>query len=246
MQSKTNNKKTVLVGVLKTKQDRKILFTEGWYRIPKQYAPKRRFEYIAFYQPASFGRGGRRIQHYGRVTKRTAVMRRTLFPNELRHPRARERYIKIHIGEIRALPRPIQNKTPRRVSFGFTTLERLRTAKNILELYNVPPTEEILGNALRRTGICAISQPYVTGRGKRFRLDFAVMCKRGSIAIECDNIKAHSSTMNRRKDRAKDASLEKRGWRVIRFSERDIISRADRCVARIRRAVRRLGGLHAQ
>ena len=47
--------KTVLVGVLKSKDDLKILLEEKWYRIPIAFLPKRRFTHIAFYQPLEFG-----------------------------------------------------------------------------------------------------------------------------------------------------------------------------------------------
>lgn len=40
----------------KNKEDRTILFKKKWYRIPLAYVPKRRFNYIAFYQPVLFGR----------------------------------------------------------------------------------------------------------------------------------------------------------------------------------------------
>ena len=52
----------VLVGVLKNKRDLGILLQKHWYRIPVRYLPKKKFDYIAFYQPLVFGRRGKRIE----------------------------------------------------------------------------------------------------------------------------------------------------------------------------------------
>ncbi|TSC55339.1 MAG: hypothetical protein Greene041679_635, partial [Parcubacteria group bacterium Greene0416_79] len=53
------NAKTVLVGVLKSPRDLKILLEEKWYRIPVSFLPKRKFTHIAFYQPAAFDKEGK-------------------------------------------------------------------------------------------------------------------------------------------------------------------------------------------
>lgn len=235
---------TVLVGVLKNRRDRNLLFREHWYRIPVLSAPRRKFRYLAFYQPVAFGRGGKRIQHYARVVRSRTRKRRTLLPSEPKHPKAGERYWQIRVGKIRALAQPIENVLPRRVSFGFTTLRRLLAAKNILQLYGVTPTEEIIGRALKRSGIPAASQQSVSGSGRRYRLDFAIFCKRGPLAVECDNAKAHAGRRQRERDRAKDAFLRRHGWTVIRLAERDIVASVERCLWRVRRAVQQLGGLH--
>src|SRR3989344_9200580 len=100
--------------------------------------------------------------------------------------------------------RPIRNKPPRRIVFGFTTLGRLFESRSMLQLYNVPPTEQIMESALRKAGIRALAQYYVLGGKRRYRLDFAVFCKKGTIAIECDNNKAHRSFAQHARDRAKD------------------------------------------
>lgn len=233
----------VLVGVLKDKRDLEILLKEKWYRIPVRYAPVRQFTYLAFYQPAVFGRQGKQIQYYARVAKQQEFLRKALLPDELEHPRAQERYLRVRAGKIMKLPKPVQNKTPRRIFFGFTTFSRLRTSKSILQLYNIPPTEEIVKNNLRRSGIKASAQHYASASGKRYCLDFAIFCKRGRIAVECDNKKAHSSALQRQKDKAKDANLRAHGWRVIRLGEAEIISDPQACISKIRRAIRSLGGL---
>jgi len=234
--------KTVLVGVLKDRRDLNILLTENWYRIPATYAPKRQFNWLAFYQPALFGRQGKCIQYYARVLNFQTVKRSDLLPSELNHPRVHNYYLQVRVGKIKKLPRPIRNIIPRRVSFGFTTLNRLLKSKNILQLYNVAPTEQIVEDSLRRAGIKAISQHRILIGKKRYCLDFAVFCKRGSIAIECDNKKAHSGPHQREKDRTKNSFLRRHGWFVSRLPEEDIISDLRSCTARVKKAVRQLGG----
>ena len=59
--------KIVLVGVLRDKRDLNILLKENWYRIPVAQAPRRRFDYLAFYQPLLFCHQGKRIRYYARV-----------------------------------------------------------------------------------------------------------------------------------------------------------------------------------
>lgn len=245
----TKQKENVLVAILKTKRDLRILRREHWYRIPVRHAPKRPFTHLAFYQPTCFGRNGKQIEYYAQAMKRALLLRRNLLPSEARHPRARDTYYKIGLKDIRKLPQPIKNNLPRRISFGFTTLARLKTARNILELYAVTNTEEILASALRRAGIAAIPQKWVIEKNpsrslwaRRYRLDFAIPCRKGSIAVECDNLKAHGSKTQRAKDRAKDGSLKKNGWTVIRLREPDITKNPNACALQIKKAIQKLGG----
>lgn len=229
--------KTVLVGVLKNKNDLKILLKEHWYRIPVFYLPKKKFTYIAFYQPAAFGRKGKRIEYYARVARRKIVKRINLLPKEWHHPRAKDDYLKCEFSKIEKLPEPIKNIIPRRISFGFTTLKMLFSARNILELYGVPPTEQIIERRLKQLGIEIRAEFPVSIKGKRFRIDLAIFKNNQKIAIECDNFKAHAGKFQRAKDRIKNFYLRREGWRVIRLKERDIIEHLDRCLARIQKII---------
>jgi len=242
-QFKNKRDEIVLVGVLKNKRDLDILLNEKWYRIPVKYAPMRQFKYLAFYQPALFGQQGKRIQYYAQVLNWRVVKRSSLLPSELNHPKADDFYYKIYLGKIKKLPRPIKNIIPRRISFGFTTLERLLKSKNILQLYNVPPIEQIVERGLKKFGIKVFAQYRLKGP-KRYILDFAVFCKKGKIAIECDNKKAHSSPRQRQKDKIKDAFLRQDGWAVIRLTEDEIISDLAACLLKIKKAIHRVGGLN--
>ena len=235
--------KIILVGVIKDRRDLSILLKENWYRIPVKYAPKRKFDYLAFYQPLSFGRKGKQIQYYAPVLDYKVIKRSDLLPEELEHPRAKDYYLKIQVGRAKKLAKPIKNIIPRRISFGFTTLNHLLKSKDILQLYNVTPTEPMVEDGLKESGIKAIPQYYVRGKEKRFFLDFAIFCQKGKIAIECDNKKVHSLPSQKRKDKIKDTFLKKYGWTVIRLLEDDIISDLLGCIKRIKKAVKKLGGL---
>jgi very-short-patch-repair endonuclease len=227
--------KNVLVGVIKNRRDFRILLKDGWYRIPLLHMPKRKFSYIAFYQPTSFGKNGKRIEYYARAGKRVIVQRIYLLPKEKDHPRAHDMYAKIECNKIQKLPKTIKNISPRRVSFGFTTLKSLLTSKNILELYGVPETEEIIKRELQRAGIKAQREFSVSVDKKRYRIDFAVFSKKGNIAIECDNKKAHGGNVQKNKDKIKTAHLRCSGWRVVRLKEKDIIEHPDVCISKIKK-----------
>jgi very-short-patch-repair endonuclease len=231
----------VLVGVLKSRRDLYIVLKKHWYRVPAACLPGRKFEYVAFYQPASFGRSGKRIEYYARVSSKVRVKRIDLLPKESSHPRAREEYYKIGLAGIRKLPRAVKNVIPRRVSFGYTTLKTLLSARNILELYGVPPTEQIVERGLNRAGIKAVREFRVSKDGRKYRIDLAVFSENAKIAIECDNIKAHGSKAQIKKDKAKDSFLRRQGWKVIRLKERDIMEKLDKCIMKIKKASRRTG-----
>ena len=235
-------KDVVLVGVLKSKNDRKILLKEHWYRIPMAYLPKRHFDYLAFYQPALFDRRGKRIEYYGRIAKRERVGRIKLLPGEAVHPRAHDEYMKFELVKILKLARPVKNIIPRRVSFGFTSIRGLHSSRTLLELYNIPPTERIVEKGLGRLGIRTQREYSVSEGRRRYRIDLAVFCNRGLIAIECDNRKAHSGKLQISKDKRKDAFLKRLGWRVIRLKEKDIFERPNYCFYKVEKTIHDLEG----
>ena len=181
------------------------------------------------------------MRYYARVKKREIVKRIALLPDEPHHPRANDDYWKIMLRDVQMLPRPVKNIIPRRVSFGFTSLKNLLSARDILELYGVPKTEQIIAARLKRLGIHPVAEHTVSAEGKRYRVDLAIFCEDGKIAVECDNKKAHSGKMQAAKDKAKDAALRRLGWSVIRLAEKDIIERPDFCARRAEREAERLG-----
>ena len=241
-QKSLRQKRIALVCVLKNKRDFRILLKENWYRIPVAYLPRRKFTHLAFYQPASFERFGKCIQYYARVLGKKIAKRTDLLPKERNHPRAHDDYLRIELAWIKKLAHPIKNIIPRRVSFGFTSLKSLLQAEDILQLYGISPTEQIVDSGLNRLGIKAKKEFAVSKEGKRYRLDLAVFCRDGRIAIECDNLKAHSSQVQINKDKMKDKFLERNGWHIIRLTERDIIEKLDDCLVLVARTIDKLGG----
>ena len=231
-----------MVGVLRRRNDLKILLQKHWYRIPLAFLPKRLFRYVAFYQPALFDKRGKRIEYYGRIRKVERIKRINLLPTEHFHPRAHDDYMKLQFFKITKLARPIKNVIPRRISFGFTSLARLLSSRNILELYGVSPTEQIIKKGLDRLGITSQREYSISQGRRRYRLDLVVFCRRGAIVIECDNFKAHSGKWQIKKDKIKDRCLKRLGWRVIRLKEKDIIEGPSDCLNRVREVVQFLEG----
>ncbi len=171
--------------------------------------------------------------------------RSDLLPNEPHHPHAADSYLKISFQRIQKLKKPILNIIPRRVSFGFTSLKQLTSATNLLELYSVPATEQLILQGLARRGILVIAEYPVGYSSGRFRIDLVVACRNGWLAIECDNDKAHRSASQQAKDQHKDYVLGYHGWRLVRLRETDVLNHFDRSLARLEMAIASLGGLAA-
>lgn len=243
----------VLVAVVKNRRDLNLILKQSWYRIPLEYAPKQKFKYLAFYGPISGNLGGK-ITYYASIKKITRATRRELLPREVSHPRIHNLYLRFELGKIFKLPKPIRNKSRRRVSFGFTTLSLLKKAKDILDLYGVPPIEEIFEKALKKVRIKYVREYVVSSslrqsassqrksapqRRKRYRLDFAIfpsvlissksglISSKQKITIECDGAKSHSLFSQKIRDRAKDKFLRQAGWQILRFTEKEIIENAN-------------------
>ncbi len=140
----------VLVAILPHPRDLEIARTLGWYRIPFRTAPRLvAVDYLAFYQPASFGRRRWRIDFVARVVGHEFVRRAELLTAELDHPRAQEEYYKLQIDAITALPRPVLANKWKRVSFLYTTGDRLLAAEVLDELVVSAEERPLLWRALR-------------------------------------------------------------------------------------------------
>lgn len=70
----------------------------------------------------------------------------------------------------------------------------------------------------------------------KYRIDLALMGLR--IVIECDGKDYHSSPDQKAHDRRKNAYLRRKGWKVIRFSGRQINQDLRKVLQRIEEAVR--------
>ena len=122
----------------------------GWYRIPLRSAPKVvAVDYLAFYQPGSFGEQGGQIQYVAEVRGHELTTRADLLRDEPDHPHAREEYFKIQLGALERIKTPIQAGSWKRISFFYTTGEYLLRARSIHELVVHSDERQLLWQSLR-------------------------------------------------------------------------------------------------
>jgi hypothetical protein len=125
----------VLVCILPTPRDMEIARLLGWYRIPLRTAPKVvSVDYLAFYQPGSFGERGGQIEFVAPVRGHELVTRAELLKDETDHPRAHEEYFKVQIGSLERLSKPIVAEKWRRLTFLYTTGEYVLKARMLNDL----------------------------------------------------------------------------------------------------------------
>jgi hypothetical protein len=140
----------VLVCVLPAPRDLEIARVLGWYRIPLRSAPKVvAVDYLAFYQPASFGELGGRIAYVAPVRGHELTTRAELLRDEANHPRAHEEYFKIQIGALEKLRAPIKAGKWRRLTFLYTTGEYLLRAGTLNDLVVGDDERALLWRSLR-------------------------------------------------------------------------------------------------
>lgn len=69
-------------------------------------------------------------------------------------------------------------------------------------------------------------------------------CAKGSIDIETDGDFWHANPEKAERDNLRDNDLETEGWRVLRFSERQIKEQAaSYCISTVAENINNLGGL---
>ena len=140
----------ILVAFLPTPRDLEIARLLGWYRIPLRTAPKVvAVDYLAFYQPSSFGERGGRIEFVSQVRGHELTTRAELLRDEANHPRAREEYYKVQLGSLEKLSNPIVAESWRRITFLYTTGEYLLHAKTLNELVVQSDERQLLWRSLR-------------------------------------------------------------------------------------------------
>ena len=236
--------KDTLVAIINSKRDLDIALKQHWYRIPVKKCPKRPIEYVAFYQTSRFGFEGKSIRSYAKVLGRNKVKRNVLLPDEPHHPRAEEFYYKFRLSPLTLLPKPVINQNRRRVSFAFTTLNRLLNSNELSQVFDIPPLEELLSMELSRLKIPFWKEFGIyKNRCLLYRLDFAIFCNSGKLAIECDSEKWHSLPRQKKKDRRRDNYLRKKGWRVLHFSGREISNHLTKCGKTILHQIQKLNGV---
>jgi len=141
----------VLVALCPSPRDLEIARLLGWYRIPLASAPKTlRVDWLAFFLTSAFGDERWSVRYLGAVRGYELRRRSELLQEEADHPRAEEPYYRIDLGPLQALARPIPAHRWRRLTFLYTTGERLLTASDVRDL-NVPmdQTDDRLWRLLR-------------------------------------------------------------------------------------------------
>ncbi|HSK87184.1 MAG TPA: hypothetical protein VK880_02435 [Anaerolineales bacterium] len=140
----------VLVCLLPSPRDLEIARLLGWYRIPLRTAPKVvAVDYLAFYQPSSFGERSAKIEYIAEVRGHELTTRGELLKDEAEHPRSREEYYKIQIGGLEKLREPIVAEKWKRITFLYTTGEYLLHAKTLNDLVVNGDERDVLWRSLR-------------------------------------------------------------------------------------------------
>jgi hypothetical protein len=140
----------VLIAILNNRRDFEVLRLLGWYRIPLRFAPKIvDVDAVAFYQTAKFPEEKWSIRYAARVKGVELVRRVDLFQEEENHPRAQEEYYKLQLGPLETLPRVIPSPSWKRLTFVYTTGERLLRAQQAGDLALTSADRAVLWRALR-------------------------------------------------------------------------------------------------
>ena len=140
----------VLVCLLPTPRDMEIARLLGWYRIPLRTAPKVvSVDYLAFYQPTSFGERGGLIEYIAQVRGHELTTRGELLKDESNHPRAKEEYFKMQLGGLEKLNVPVKTDKWKRLTFLYSTGEYLLNAKTLNDLVVEGEERNLLWKSLR-------------------------------------------------------------------------------------------------
>jgi hypothetical protein len=132
----------VLVSVVPSVRDLEIARLLGWYRIPLETAPKTvRVDWLALYQTAAFSNEKWSVRYVAQVLGHELVRRIDLLQDEPDHPRAQAPYYKLQLGTLVRLSRPIPAAGWRRLTFLYTTGDRLLEAEKLTDL-TVPSSTE--------------------------------------------------------------------------------------------------------
>ncbi|RLC76978.1 MAG: hypothetical protein DRI61_12350 [Chloroflexi bacterium] len=199
-------------------------------------------EYLAFYQTKTFGPEKWAINYYAPVKRYRLVRREELLPQEADHPRAREWYYKVEIGPLQKLPHPVPSRRLRRITFIPTTLGKLLKAREINDLWCGGEAEEILWELFRDNGLPAERRYLVMGEEEEKEVDFAFFCRKGKLAVMCDEEPLISGLM-RERPAVQDYELAAAGWIPLHIDADAIFREPQRCLEQVCRAIEELGGL---
>jgi len=173
----------VLVGVMNKPRDFKLARDEGWYRIPQAHAPESTTDaaILAFYFTTAFSDEKWAIHWYAEVRGHELVRRRDLFPGEVSHPRADDRYYKLQIGPLIRREPAIPSLRWRRVTFIESTWDRFTAAEEINDLY--VSGAEGLYVTLKESGFFPEVDYLIREGDSEYCVDLAVPCREGVVSV---------------------------------------------------------------
>lgn len=239
----------VLVAIVNKKLDFAILREQLWYRIPvssvekwikERWSPK----WLAFYQTMAFGTEKHAINYFAEVLDIREVCRWQLFPDEPHDEKSNRRYYQVFVKSIQTLPKPIYSRRYRRIIFIPTTWEKFITASEINDLSDESSLENKLWAEFKLHNIPAERQEFVIARKNDYALDFAIYCAKGNIDIETDGDFWHANPEKAEQDNLRDHDLSTEGWKILRFSEKQIQEQAaSYCIETVSENINKLGGV---
>lgn len=239
----------VLVVILNNTLDYHRMMNDHWYRIPiksvqrwaKHFPPR----HLAFYQTKKFGSEAYAVNYVAEVTAIREVTRLELLPQESSHPRRYERYKQIFFNHPKRLIRPIVSRIHRRIVFIETTLDKLRYATEINDLYGDSSLEDLLWKQLKFHHIPAERQVFIKSRNRLYyALDFQITCVKGIIDIEADGDFWHAYPEKAHEDNIRNNALQELGINVLRFNSKQIAEESESyCIPTIKQTINELAGI---
>lgn len=239
----------VLVAILNSQEDFRILCEKSWYRIPVDSVErwlKDRWppQWVAFYQTKLFKEQAYTVRYYAKIRDIRKAHRRELFPEEPTSPKQHKIYYQLLLEPLQTLSKPIFSRRWRRIIFITTTWQKFQSAVEINDLYDESPLEDRLWAEFKRLQIHAERQELVTASNNNYFLDFAIYCIAGKLDVETDGDNWHVGKQKAGMDNLRDNALKTDGWRVLRFNTRQVQEQiADYCVPTVVKNINRLGGI---
>jgi hypothetical protein len=190
-------------------------------------------DWLAFYQTAKFGEDKWAINYVAPVKGHELTTRAQLLRTQPDHPRADEMYYKIQLGPLERLPRSIPSRRWRRLTFLYTTGEKLAAAEEINDLIVQSAERERLWKALYERGLVAERQYELGTKGE---IDLALLCELGKLGITVgDASSGHPLELK-----------ERPGWEYLAFPEATVNASLPEVMQTIEQAVQRLGGVKVE
>lgn len=239
----------VLVAIVNNKNDFAEVWENHWYRIPFSSANKWLKDafppkWLALYQTKVFGEEAYCVNYFSKVVGHKKVYRHEIFPDEPINEKTNNQYFQIFIEPLKPLERPIYSLRRRRIVFIPTTFEKLMSAEQINDLYDESPLEDAMWEELKRLGVFAERQEFISVNSREYALDFSVYCSEGKIDVETDRDYWHSHPEKRAEDSIRYNDLTSVGWHILRFTSQQVREQiAEYCVPKLKDTIDNLGGL---